>query len=284
MNLPTIADADLHAYVDDRLPAGQRVAVEDYLRKNPDVAARVQAYTEQKSAIQALHREKLKESIPERLLRAAHGEGASPKETTTTPQHKPWMSVLSFNGAAWRIAAGLVIAFVGGMAGWVGRGQLVAETTTPHLASSADPTGGGLPRWAAMAHRVYSPDMKRPVELGAQDEPQLVKWLSRRLRTPIQPPTLSGFGYNLIGGRLLSGPQGPVAQLMYQNASGQRLTLYVSSERAATQQGDVHYAKEGSVNVYYWFYDKYGYAMSADVDKARLEPLAASACQQLKDG
>lgn len=275
MNQPTITDTDLQAYVDDRLPAARRADVEAFLRERPDVAARVQVYAAQKSAIQALHREKLEEAIPERLLRAATG--------VSTPRAR-WFQAFLSDGIAWRVAAGLVIACVGAMAGWAGRGTLASEASAPQAGVTAE-AAASLPRWAAMAHRVYSPDMKRPVELGAHEKPLLVKWLSRRLRTPIQPPTLSAFGYSLIGGRLLSGPQGPVAQFMYQDASGQRLTLYVSGEHTAApkeKEGSFRFAQEGSVNVYYWFYDKLGYALSADIPKARLEPLAASACRQLE--
>ena len=277
MNQPAITDADLQAYVDDRLPAARQTAVEEFLLQNPDVAERMEAYAAQKSAIRALHRDKLDETIPDRLLRAATGEGAGSKRA-------PWFPAFQSGGPAWRIAAGLVIACVGAMAGWTGRGTLASEAPVSQQADAAATAETGLPRWAAMAHRVYSPDMKRPVELDAREEPLLVKWLSRRLRTPIRPPALSTFGYHLIGGRLLSGPQGPVAQFMYQDAAGQRLTLYVSGEQTTDPQGSVQFAKEGSVNVYYWFYDKLGYAMSADVDKARLEPLAASACEQTKAG
>ena len=50
---------------------------------------------------------------------------------------------------------------------------------------------------------VYSPDVRRPVEVTADQEDQLVKWLSKRLGTPVSPPKLGALGYELIGGRLL---------------------------------------------------------------------------------
>lgn len=276
MNQPAIVEADLQAYVDDRLPAVRRTDVEAFLREHPDIAERVRAYAAQKRAIRTLHHEKLNETIPEHLLRAATGQGASPRNPFR-------ISPFSSRGPAWQIAAGLVIAIAGAVAGWGGRGQLEADSTARRQSESTGAIGpDSLPRWAATAHRVYSSDTKRPVELGAQEEPQLVTWLSRRLRTPIRPPTLSAFGFHLVGGRLLSGPQGPVAQFMYQDKSGQRLTLYVSGERAAAPKEGIRFAREGSVKVYYWYYDKFGYALSANIDQARLESLATSACKQLE--
>ena len=54
----------------------------------------------------------------------------------------------------------------------------------------------------------------------------MVKWLTKRLGTPVKPPMLGTLGYELVGGRLLPGNSGPVAQFMYQEASGQRRKLH----------------------------------------------------------
>ena len=62
------------------------------------------------------------------------------------------------------------------------------------MLASATPQPGAtqqvssLARQAAIAHVVYSPDIRHPVEIGADQESQLVTWLSNRLGTPIHPP------------------------------------------------------------------------------------------------
>lgn len=65
------------------------------------------------------------------------------------------------------------------------------------------------------------------MEVAADQEAHLVAWLSKRLGTPLKVPRLDTLGFGLVGGRLLPGDQGPVAQFMYQDGQGQRLTLYV---------------------------------------------------------
>lgn len=57
-------------------------------------------------------------------------------------------------------------------------------------------------------------------------------------------------GYELIGGRLLPGNAGPVAQFMYHDSSGQRLTLYVSTEQTVSRDTGFRFAREGAVNVF----------------------------------
>ena len=49
---------------------------------------------------------------------------------------------------------------------------------------------GGFARRAAAADGVYSPDVRRPAEVGADRAQPWVAWLSRRLGTEAKPPNL----------------------------------------------------------------------------------------------
>jgi len=109
-----------------------------------------------------------------------------------------------------------------------------------------------------------------------------VAWLSKRLGAPLRPPQLQALGYELIGGRLLPGQSGPVAQFMYHDASGQRLTLYVSTEQRHKLDSGFRYAQEGQVNVFYWIDGKFGYALSAAIGKPALGKIADAVYAQLE--
>jgi anti-sigma factor RsiW len=99
-------------------------------------------------------------------------------------------------------------------------------------------------RRAAMAHVVYSPEVRHPVEVGADQEAHLGAWLSKRLGTPLKSPQLSAQGYALVGGRLPPGDRGPVAQFMYQDGKGVRLTLYVPLQRGRTRETAFRFSQE----------------------------------------
>ena len=71
-------------------------------------------------------------------------------------------------------------------------------------------------------------------------------WLSKRLGTPSSVPHLSETGYELVGGRLLPGNSGPAAQFMYQDARGQRLTLYVRTDGGGSRETAFRYARENN--------------------------------------
>jgi anti-sigma factor RsiW len=139
-----------------------------------------------------------------------------------------------------------------------------------------------LPVRAARAHAVYASEVRHPVEVDATQQDHLVKWLSKRLGLELKVPVLSTEGFELLGGRLLPGPEGPVAQFMYQDPSGKRLTLYVNRRNRADNVTAFRFAKEGPVSVFYWIDRESGYALSGEVDKPVLARVASSVYRQLE--
>ena len=98
----------------------------------------------------------------------------------------------------------------------------------------------------------------------------------------MRPPLLTNLGYDLLGGRLLPGDKGPVAQFMYGTTSGQRLTLYVTREVPGDASTSFHFGTDGPVNVFYWVENQFGYAISAGADRAELMRVSQEVYAQLK--
>jgi anti-sigma factor RsiW len=154
----------------------------------------------------------------------------------------------------------------------------------PYLRPSAPlpvASGAPLPLRAARAHAVYSPEVRHPVEVEAKERDHLVKWLSKRLDIQLKVPILADEGFELLGGRLLPGPDGPVAQFMYQDTSGKRLTLYVTRRVKGEPLTAFRFAREGPVSVFYWVDRDCGYALSGEIDKPALARVASSVHRQL---
>lgn len=277
MNPLPITEADLQAHVDGLLPESRRVEIEAYLSQRPQEVERLCAYRQDKQAIKALYGSVLNEPVPDALLQAAR----APRARGAVRQAGSWLPRWSLE----RVAAGFALVVLGAGVGWLGRGvwhapQMLAQAARAPDRSSA--IAADLPRQAAIAHVVYSPDVRRPVEIGAEQEDQLVAWLSKRLGAKIRPPRLAALGYELIGGRLLPGSSGPVAQFMYHDGSGQRLTLYVANEHVSNQDTGFRFTQEGPVNVFYWIDGKFGYALSAGIDKGELARIATAVYSQLQ--
>lgn len=263
MTTQAISEAQLHALADGVLPEGERAAVDAYLHAHPQDAARVAAWREQNRQLRALFDPVLDDAVPPPLLQAASPPAA--------------------NGAwrrpAMQAAAAVVLLLAGGMGGWLLRGD--GDAGGDLRTASASPLA--LARSAAIAHAVYTPEVRHPVEVGVEQEAHLVQWLSKRLGSNLQPPVLSPLGYRLIGGRLLPGDgDGPVAQFMYEDGSGKRLTLYVARERAGRQETAFRYTQEKELGVFYWIDGQMGYALSARLPKAELGKIADAVYAQLE--
>jgi anti-sigma factor RsiW len=242
-----LSEDDLHAYVDDRLDPERRRAVEAELAQSPEDAARAAAYREQTAALHALYDPVLGEPVPERL-RNVRASG---------------------RGMRYAIAAGWFVA--GAALGWLAH----------ELGGDRSPSRPSFARQAAVAHAVYSPEVRHPVEVGAAEQEHLVNWLSKRLGAKLRAPLLTREGYELVGGRLLPGDSGAVAQFMYQDAKGKRLTLYVSRLAAENRDTAFRYSQEDKVAVFYWIDGRLGYALSGELPKPELLEIATSVYRQL---
>jgi anti-sigma factor RsiW len=274
-NTPSpVTEAELQAYVDRRLTPERHLEIEAWLSNRPEEVARLESYLKQKLEVRAVFDSVMDEPVPLRVRKAA------------MRPRTPWYLQ--------RLAAGIAIAVVSGSAGWglrSGVGVEPAATTLTQRTSAAITmtSATGFAQRAAVAHAVYSPDQRRAVEVDAAHEDQLVTWLSKRMGVPMKPPHLQSLGYALDGGRLLPGDKGPVAQFMYHDNAGAKLTLYVSNEVAAASgsagktnsETAFRFAKEGQVNVFYWVNGLYGYAISADADKAELARVSSEVYRQL---
>jgi anti-sigma factor RsiW len=256
MSAGPITESDLQAYADGRLEAERRAEVDAWLAARPDEAERIADYGRMRNALREAYDPVIAEPVPARLARALR-----PKW--------PWKSYAAVAG--W-VAVGMAI---GAVAGW----QLHGLRPAP--AATAD-VGVVMARRAAVAHATYSPEVRHPVEVGADQEAHLVAWLSKRLGAAVRAPKLDDVGYDLVGGRLLPGENGPVAHFMYQAHPGTRITLYVRTEATENRETAFRYAEEGKVRVFYWVDRKLGYALSsADMSKDELFKVANAVYQQL---
>ena len=246
--MSNITETDLHAYADGQLDYSRRVRVEARLANDPAAAESVRVWRDQNEALRALYNPVLNEPVPQWLLAAR------------LPRRR-WPS--------FALAAGLIgLSFA---LGWLSHGY-----RTDRFVEAA-----GLPRRAAVAYAVYAPEVRHPVEVGADQQDHLVKWLSKRLGNDLKVPVLTQQGFDLVGGRLLPGGKGPVAQFMYQDATRQRITLYVSLRDADSRDTAFRFSQEDKVAVFYWIDGKLGYALSGEMERASLLAVANIVYRQL---
>jgi anti-sigma factor RsiW len=249
-DLPVTED-ELHAYVDGELAAERRAAVEAWLASHPDDAARVHLWRSQMEAIRARYGEVSAQPVPQRLTldrldRARHSR------------------------LALGVAAAIAALVVGAGAGWMARGAS-ASAPSEIEAMTAD---------ALDAYKLYVVEVRHPVEVPGSESEHLVQWLSKRMGYPMRAPNLEDLGLNLIGGRLLPGPNGNAAAfLMYESAAGERFTLYCAHSTVANTA--MRYNADGKASAFYWADGKVAYVVSGDADRKRLWKVAVAAYDQI---
>src|ERR1700761_2516547 len=182
-----VTEDELHAYVDNELPAERRADVEAWLAAHPDDDSRVQSWLQMADALHARYDSVADEAVPKRL-----------EIERLVRQPRQWIY-----GA---IAATLLAFVAGGGTGWLARGVAAAPSTFENFAADA-----------LDAHRLYVVDVRHPVEVPGSERDHLQQWLTKRCGWAVHAPELADSGLKLVGGRLLPGPAGPASFFMYES-------------------------------------------------------------------
>ena len=245
-----ITEDDVHAYVDGRLDAERRAAMERYLQGQPEVMVRIAAYHAQRERLRAAYAARASEPIPPSL-------NVSRLVEERLVRRRPW-----------RAAAAVVLALgIGAAGGW-------------YLGSRSPPGLDVLAQEAAANYAVFAPDSVRPVELWAAQRHALSRWLSKRLHYPVSPPNLSAVGYHLLGGRLVATPRGAAGMFMYGDDHGGRLVLFMRPMSTRTT-APIREVDTGNLYGCAWVEQGMGYTVVAGQSYRHLLELSRHIKQQL---
>jgi anti-sigma factor RsiW len=269
MNAP-IEDLTLHAWLDGELTPERRAEVEAWLQTNPEAAARVRLWAADRELLRTQLDGMLDEPVPAALEQVLWRK-APARDARASAGWQRW-------------AAALAVFVLGGA---VGAGLMWRTQTRAAIAAAFEPA------WvtrAAVAHAVYVPEVRHPVEVKAQEEQHLSGWLTKRLDVPVKVFDLRAQGFELVGGRLLPDAAGPSAQLMYQqiaapgasapaDAKPVRVTVYLRKPDRDTPAA-FRYEQQGELGLFYWIEGATaqggpcGYALVGALPRARLLALA----------
>ena len=249
-----IAEEELHAWIDGQLEPDRQPAVLRYLQEQPDVAAQVARWRDQREALRAAFAPVAAEPIPPRL-----------------GLERLVQQRLDRRSLPWRAAAAVLLAFgLGGAGGWFLHGGQPPPAAAITL----------LTQQAVANHVVYTADRRRPTELGAQQRDDLARWVSNRLNHQVAPPDLSADGYSYMGGRLAATPDGPAGLFMYDDPQGVRVTVFVLPLNAAASM-PIQHVDFAHVDGCAWIEKSVGYTVVGNLPPAELRRIAELVRQQL---
>lgn len=274
-----ISEEDIHAYVDGALAEHRRAEVERLLETDDALARRVSDYFALGNLLHERYDHVLSEPVPQRLLPR---EPAAPVAEVARKRGFAAANWPHFAGLAAALVVGIGIG-VGGMTSQPAREMLMSANGDSPARRVGASKEESFARQSAIAYVTYAPMVTRPVEVGADQGQELVKWLSSRLGTDVHAPILTRVGFNLMGGRLLPGEDGPVAQFMYHDANGERITLNVSHRKPKSDVTAFKLYEDGSVKVFYWVDGDFGYAVSGAIDRKVLLDVSHDVYEQLTE-
>lgn len=248
-----ISDADLMAYLDRALDTARAADLEARLAQDPEAQARLAEWQRQNALIGALYAPAAAEPVPPRLdvrRMAARRD--------------------QYRGTWLRMAATALLCLgLGSGAGWY--------LGTRH---SGAPAGAERMALAVAAYRLYATDLVHPVQVEGDAEGKLGRWFAKRLDRPLTVPDLRPAGWSLVGGSLLPAGDGRAAQIMYESAEGQRMTLYFT-KIAAGAHGSSRFDRQSGLDVMSWTDGALNCTIVAPVSRKEIKRLATMVYDQL---
>ncbi|MCA1443684.1 anti-sigma factor [Ensifer sp. IC4062] len=258
----TVSEDELHAYVDGHLSQPERERIEAWLEGHPAPAEEVRQWQAQAAALKSHFASYARSEDSDRTL-VATGR-AAPKVGT------PLRDMLR------RVAAGLLIFAAGALTGLYAP-AIVAPDRPLQIAEEPDT----LPRQAQSAFLIYASEVRHPVEVGANEQGHLATWLGKRLDYALRIPDLSAFGFSLVGGRLVPVNGKAGAMLMYEDGTGQRVTVLLG-RNTENRETSFRIASHGGVETFYWIDGGIGYAVTGEVPRELLQKVANECYRQFE--
>jgi anti-sigma factor RsiW len=178
------------------------------------------------------------------------------RELARALSRQSWRARLTGAGMR-RVAAGIVLF----AAGW-GANGLLDRGAAPYPGYVAEAIG---------AHQVFAYDTIRPVEFAPDSNEVALAWISDKLERKITGPTLDALGLTMVGSRLQGTREGPLAQFIYEDGDGNRLSLIVAPHPEGAPAASLKYASLGEERVGYWSDAELDYAVAAKASDAEIE-------------
>lgn len=228
-------DWSLHAYADGEIAEQECRALDERLANDPEARAKIEAWRRQRAWLKEAFDPVLEEAVPPQIKAAL--------------RHR-W----SFTLSPTAIAAALALLIIGGAAGWFTSLQVNA------------PKAMQFPDLAIEAHELYTHEQRHAVEVAADDSDHLTSWLSERVGQNIVIPDLSARGYTFLGGRLLAAGAQPAAQLMYEDQTKRRITIFLTANQGGAETKFIVEEKHG-ITACYWLDGPLGFVITGETGR-----------------
>lgn len=232
------SERDLHAYVDHQLSDTDRRVLETWLASQPDEAAQVRGWQQDAQQLRAA----LSGALQQPANPALDPAMIRLRRQRQSRRHLASAAVL------------LIAVSVGGFSGWQAREMTLVRTSALPMTD------------ALQAYRLIAQQGMLPADYKVDGAGDMQRWLDRYFTQVSRLPDLTAAGFEPVSGRLLSTDEGPAAMVMYEDASGHKVSFYVRPPGPKNTFLPKGSRSDGDLQADYWSGGGYNYAMVSPVD------------------
>ena len=282
-----LGDYELVVFLDGETNEDRRWETEEALAGDADAAALLESWRRTDESLRSAFAYVAAEPLPASLvptqrasLRCASKARFEPEEPIRVSDSRSRRNSRARAHRA-RTLGVIVLSFGAGalMTAWGGglTGRLPAElagrsATAQAFSGAANGAGAHLVHHAIEAYRTFATDPVRPVEVAAPAK--FSSWLTNRVAAPVRSPDLSSEGLRLIGARLTPGDGSPAALILFQDAEGERVALFI--EKATASLKGAGRSRSRSLAASWWAQGGAGYAVVGAADPGRIGAIAVA--------
>jgi anti-sigma factor RsiW len=282
-----LGDYELVVFLDGETNEDRRWETEEALAGDTDAAALLESWRRTDEALRSAFAHVAAEPVPASLvptqrasLRCASTAGFQSEEPIRVSDRRSRRSDSRARAHRARTLGVIVLSFGAGalLTGWAAGligslpAELVSRSAPAQASSAASGAGTRLVHHAFEAYRTFATDPLRPVEVA--DPARFSSWLTSRVEAPVRSPDLSGEGLRLIGARLTPGDGSPAALILFQDAGGERVALFIEKAPAALKGSGR--SRSQSLEASWWAQGGAGYAVVDGADPGRIGAIAAA--------
>jgi anti-sigma factor RsiW len=239
MNEDAPLELELNSYVDGALDDEAMAAVEKYLQTQPQAAAKVRDYLQQKTHIRAF----------------AQAAAAEPSAAIEELEKQLAKRLKRKSLLGWRRVA--VIALLFG-AGWIGHSVYVPLVEGPSYTDEV-----------IQAHILASSGPLETGPISADVVARMFTLIGERQRVP----DLRTLGLEPVAAKLVPSDEGPVLQVAYRNAAGTIVSFFVLHDDRSDEVPR-HVLHRNGITLIYWQHDHSRYAVAAPLADEHVEIIA----------
>ena len=247
MNRPNpLGDLEIGTFTDGELDDEAARAVQSMLAGDDQGKATVEWHNSLRRRLHQTYDGVLGQKVPDRTLRLLR-----PTTRLALPANFRRFAALA-----------AVLAIAGAVGYLAGRQRLEGDGSETVLA-----------RIAIGAHQIYASEVIHPVEVSGDDADGLAKWLGKRLGIVFSVPVISETGFKLVGGRLLAEGDKPAGLLLFEDANGRRVTLFIEKSQEVGETS-MRLTKSNGLNAYSWVDSPLACAVSGNISSDELKGVA----------